>query len=536
MKTHVRNGIIVGCSMLIMVVASADELSLSKDTYLDKCKGAWVGQMMGVCFGDCYEFQSNGKYIEGDLKPWKDARIEASLGQDDCYVEMTFLKALEEHGVDVTSEQAGKAFAASKYPLWHANLFGRKNVQRGIMPPKSGSPQFNRHADDIDFQIEADLFGILCPALPHESNRLCDIFGHIMNYGDGVYGGMFVAGMYTAAYTESKDVEKVVKAGLACIPEQSTYRQCIEQVIEWVHANPSDPKAAWDLIEKKYNDDIDCTPKNPFNIDAKLNGAYVAMGLLYGNGNILKTMEIAVRCGQDTDCNCSNAAGVACCMKGYAAVESMVMPTLKKMGDEKFIYTDYSFNTLIPACQTITELLIKRAGGTVEEQGYRIPVQTPTPPATLEVWPDEEQKKAASDSLPQSEVNLWDPAWNVVACGQDMAPGVYDSTYGRDNVLLIHPVDREKPAILTTELTVPATKNPSLVIPITSHEQGDFQLGVLVDGKPVLEKTIDYKGQWKDVSVDLAPFAGKKVTVQLENRATGWQFEAAYLGKIVVKE
>ena len=32
------------------------------------------------------------------------------------------------------------------------------------MPPDSGHPRYNPHSDDIDFQIEADLFGLVAPA------------------------------------------------------------------------------------------------------------------------------------------------------------------------------------------------------------------------------------------------------------------------------------------------------------------------------------------------------------------------------------
>jgi hypothetical protein len=43
----------------------------------------------------------------------------------------------------------------------------------------------------------------MCPGLPRESNRYCDRVGRVMNYGDGLYGGMFVCGMYAAAFFES---------------------------------------------------------------------------------------------------------------------------------------------------------------------------------------------------------------------------------------------------------------------------------------------------------------------------------------------
>ena len=94
----------------------------------------------------------------------------------------------------------------------------------------SGHPTYNLHADDIDFQIEADFIGIMCPGLPQASNEFCDRVGHVMNYGGGVYGGMFVGGMYSTAYFE-RDPRKVVEAGLACIPAESAYAKIISDVL-----------------------------------------------------------------------------------------------------------------------------------------------------------------------------------------------------------------------------------------------------------------------------------------------------------------
>jgi hypothetical protein len=43
----------------------------------------------------------------------------------------------------------------------------------------------------------------MCPGLPRESNRYCDRVGRVMNYGDGLYGGMFVCGMYAPPTSRS---------------------------------------------------------------------------------------------------------------------------------------------------------------------------------------------------------------------------------------------------------------------------------------------------------------------------------------------
>ncbi|HQH53775.1 MAG TPA: ADP-ribosylglycohydrolase family protein [Candidatus Hydrogenedentes bacterium] len=527
-----RSLALIVCSAIILgsiSAGAAETVPLEQARFVDKCKGAWAGQMFGVCLGAPYEFRFNATTIDEDLRPWKPEHIAGSIQQDDCYVEMTFLKALEEHGLDITYEQAGKAFANTEYPLWHANYYGRENVRAGIMPPMSGHPLYNRHADDIDFQIEADLFGILCPGLPQESNRLCEIFGRIMNYGDGLYGGMFVAGMYAAAYFEDSDVRAVLQAGLDCIPPESQYRKCIEDVIAWHDEAPDDWRATWRRIEEKWQDDVDCMPGSPFNIDAKLNGAYIAMGLLYGEGDLLRTAEVSARCGQDSDCNPSNAAGVLGCMKGFESMGSEITSGIEAIRNEKFIHTDYGFDSLIDACRGITEQIIARTGGTVDGSVYHILRQPAQPPVTLEQWVNQEEMLKIA--ITPTEMRLWDPAWRVVACGHEMEPGIRRGWHGRDSVLVLHPVSKEEPAAIEAVLDVPASAK-QLVLLVASDKRGDFVLRVSLNGEPAHESVIDTKGEWREIGVDLAPHAGKTVRARVENAANDWSFEAAYIASI----
>ena len=69
----------------------------------------------------------------------------------------------------------------------------------GLTPPQSGHWLNNPCADDIDFQIEADFAGLMNPGMVNSAIEICDKVGHIMNYGDGYYGGVFVATLYSLA-------------------------------------------------------------------------------------------------------------------------------------------------------------------------------------------------------------------------------------------------------------------------------------------------------------------------------------------------
>lgn len=507
---------------------------LSRVAYADRCLGAWAGQMVGVCYGEPYQFQSNGRPILAPLKPWQPDMVEGALRQDDVYVELTFLAALEEHGLNMTPEQAGRAFSETPYPLWHANLCGRQNVRNGIMPPRSGRPAYNRHCDDIDFQIEADVFGIICPGLPQESNRLCDVFGHIMNYGDGVYGGMFVAGMYTEAFFESQDVMRVIQAGLSCIPPQSTYHRCIADTIAWCQAYPHDWVAAWNEVERNYNDDNDCMPGNPYNIDAKLNGAYIVIGLIYGQGDLMRTMDVCIRCGQASDSSAANAAGIVGCMKGYQGLDPGIVAGIPLIAHERFLGSDYTVRTLVRSCQRVAELVIHRAGGEVNDQEYVFIRQQPTPPQGLEQW--ENKERAIRVPVTTNEVELWNKQWRVVRANSSFEGGHYPTAYGRENVLMVNPITPDSPAAIETWLRVPGTPHPQLNVEVASDGQhGDFLLKIFISNQLAREVVVSTAGQFTTEKVDVQALPNTAVLVRIEFHANDWSVEAGYLKDVSIK-
>lgn len=374
---------------------------LTRAELVDRIRGGWAGQMIGVSYGAPTEFKSNGRIGEWDLK-WEPGMVSNAIDQDDLYVEMTFAKVLDERGLNATTVQFGEAFRDSRYHLWHANAGARRILGQGIPAPRSGHPRYNFHANDIDFQIEADFIGLMCPGLPRQSNRLCERVGRVMNYGDGLYGGMFVCGMYAAAFFES-DPRRVVEAGLACIPAGSDYALLVRDLLGWSARHPSDWRRVWQLVEEKWNRDDPCPDGagTPFNIDAKLNGAYIAFGLLFGGGDFLKTMEISTRCGQDSDCNPSSAAGVLGVMLGYDRIPEVFKAGIPALADRKFAFTDYSFHEIVRSTETRALQAIRSAGGRISDQEVLIPVQTPRAPR-LEQW---------SPGIPDRRVQVSDGAW-----------------------------------------------------------------------------------------------------------------------------
>ena len=361
--------------------------------YVEKMKSGWVGKMVGCAWGAPTEFKYLEKIIPADQMPaWDENMVNTTDGQDDLYVQMTFMESLDKYGLNVTSRQAGIDFSNSTYELWHANRAGRDLLRKGIAPPDSGHPKFNKHADDIDYQIEADFAGLIAPGLPNLSIELGEKFGRLMNYGDGLYGGQWVSAMYGEAFFESDPV-KIVTNALKCIPEKSQYHEAIMDVVNWHKANPDNWEKTWQLIEDKYQKNPkyrrSSCDKGACNIDAKMNGAYIALGILYGKGDLDQTIIIATRAGQDSDCNPANAAGPL-----FTTIPFSKLPerfTKKLEMKRLFVGTTMSPETLFVATEKIAREAVVRNGGRIEkdakgEEIFVIPVQVAKPSALEQCW------------------------------------------------------------------------------------------------------------------------------------------------------
>jgi hypothetical protein len=109
--------------------------------------------------------------------------------------------------------------------------------------------------------------------------------------------------------------------------------------------------------------------------------------------------------------------------------------------------------------------------------------------------------------------------------------------YGRPRAFRTHPINRDTPCIVSADVDVPAGKRTSLVLDVSHHPKGDWQLVVRANGQKLLEGLIGpetTENGWKQVSVDLSRFVGRKVHLELLNQANGWEWEFAYWGRIAI--
>jgi hypothetical protein len=396
------------------------------EDYKDKVAGGWLGQAIGVLWAQWTEGKWQGAMIPFDLEDWyksikpsKEFLDKAPAGedwqpqrreyllkyysdkknweiwipdmmsnQDDLYIEFMFLYSIMKNGLDVTATEMAEDWVKYLDPnqIWGANKSSFQNFTKGIWPPLSGHPRYSRYGDAIDFQIEADLFGLLSPGLPRVSNAWCDKVGHIMNYGDGVYGGTAMAAMYSAAFFES-DPRKLVEYSLKAIPAESGYAKMIQDMLD-LQQKYTNWQDAWKELQPKWGKK---DGKLVSGLDVRINGAYVYMGLLYGGGDFWKSMNISMRCGVDSDCNPSSVAGIlgtVLGMKGIPKKWAILRDLPINNSAVKEIYPNpIKWDDILNATVETGKWNIIQNGGYLSKGTFYIPYQTPTSlPLEQTIW------------------------------------------------------------------------------------------------------------------------------------------------------
>lgn len=585
MQTTIRLGVIFigAASFLSLNAPGAQEYrKISVHEYRDKMTAGWIGQIAGVALGAPTELKFNDQIIpEREMPKWQPDLINRAFNQDDVYVEMTFLRTMEVHGLDCSIRQAGIDFANTSYPLWCANREGRINLRKGIAPPDSGHPRFNGSATIIDYQIESDFSGLIAPGMPNVAIAMGDKFGRLMNYGDGVYAGQFIGAMYAAAFFE-QDLRKVVATGLQAIPADCQYAAFVRDMLQWSKEIP-DWQTTWQLLNEKYYQNPQYRKNFGGNspVDSRINGAYALMGLLYGKSDPEQTLSIATRCGKDSDCNPSTAGGVLFTTLGVTQLPERFTQHL----DEKTIFnsTVYNFPTLIHVCEQLARKAVVREGGEIVQDAsgaevFMIPSTAampaplvssfaPGPIANSSYTPAEMAKitvAVPSEALQQA-IATFAPGWSLAYCNTSANLGLRPEERGRKHVFATLPFDNCTPCVLSRNVDIrPGTKTLLKLALGNPVQNGEWQLEVQVDGRPIyrqfvgqnLERDLARKiltpakadeyrklpgkapaaDGWTEIEVDLSPYAGTRILLALSNGPTdGHHNETAYWAKVAIE-
>lgn len=298
--------------------------------YLEKVYAGFLGMNIGIRLGAPVEptiwsyeriYKTYGD-IRGYVKEYKNFAAD-----DDANGPVYFLRALLDDAVDrpLTPQDVARAwlnYAREGLGMFWWGGYGRStehtaylNLKHGIPAPQSGSIAQNGKiiAEQIGGQIFIDTWGLVNPCNPKRAADYGQAAASVSHDGDGVWGARFMCAAIAKAF-ETGDVMEIVAAGLAEIPEDSTYHKVCDAVLDFYKKHPEDWRACYQMLVADWGYD-----KYQGVCHIIPNAGVCMMALAYGQGNFCRTIEIATMAGWDTDCNAGNVGtimGVACGMEG----------------------------------------------------------------------------------------------------------------------------------------------------------------------------------------------------------------------------
>jgi hypothetical protein len=486
------------------------QLAISRAEYVDRVKAIWIAQMIGQWTGLRFEHQ-----VASVLKntPWRPTKGYATV-DDDYYYEMVAIRAFERYGTHLTVEQLGAQWLENNAGSWGSSEQTLLLLKRGIKPPETGSPRYNKLWWTIGPQFSSDVYGALAPGMPNVATEMARRLTHINGYAEGTDGAVFVSGMISVAFVET-DTKEIVRKAAQLISPLSPYRQCLDMVISMAEAGKTS-----DEINRVINERWGI--EYPATNNAVVNGGIVATSVWFGRGDFVTTENLAFSAADfaDTDCNAANAGSVVAAMHGMAALPAEQVAALHDriygatMGPLHLTPpVDESITALAQRTAMIGEKILLDHGARLSRNTLMIPTQEPKT--------QEPELFKLSDFT-----KWWNPDWTLERAGYGGAggglPGIRGDTYLDGETLAIWPRDEVRGALLrrsielgdkaslTFDVGADAGRTWHLMVFINN----DKFLDRLIEGAP-LQAGIPSERRWEHIALDLSRYKRQHVVVRL---------------------
>mgnify|MGYP000140754009 FL=1 len=226
-----------------------------------------------------------------------------------------------------------KKFADSKPVkenfLWEANQQARILMQQGMLPPATSEPENNAKYMMIDAQLTTEIFGLLAPVRADVALKISQLPIRVSAKYDAQWISQFYVTMHSLASKVDKSLTMqqqtlwLAEQGRLILPEQSTPAKMYDFIQNSYQQNPdkNDWENSRDEVYQRYqvNHADGYVYKDPF--EAGINFAASLVSLFYGEGDIVRTIQIGSLAGWDSDNPTATWGGLLGFMIGKDGVE-----------------------------------------------------------------------------------------------------------------------------------------------------------------------------------------------------------------------
>ena len=313
---------------------------LDLNDYRSKVLGCWMGKNIGGTLGAPFEWRrqiNDVSFYTQDLQG-------DPLPNDDLDIQLLWLVALEERGVDINARTLGEYWVLYVTPHWSEYGTAKVNLRSGLMPPLSGALH-NEYKDSCGSFIRSEIWACITPSSPGVAARYA-YQDAILDHGDGegVYAEVFCAALESAAFVV-QDIRQLIEIGLSYIPNECGVAGAIRDAVA-SHSAGKTWQAARDSILASFRGNTffglrHHTSEDDWQKgfgegkrgwDAPSNIGLLIIGLLYGEGDFDRSLCTAVNCGEDTDCTGATLGSILGILHGIEAIpEKWIKPIGRKI-------------------------------------------------------------------------------------------------------------------------------------------------------------------------------------------------------------
>lgn len=339
---------------------SGTEIIVSRTEYAEKLHGFWLAQCIANWTGLTTEMdrveapfytdndwgEPDQKNVWGKLGPSetidfflvKEGEVWGS--DDDTDIEYMYQHLLDTNSTSILSgEQIRDGWLKHIWSddfgkdgenyLWVSNETAFELMRKGTLPPETSNPTLNSDYEMIDAQLTTEIFGLFAPARPDVALRMARLPIMTTARQNAKWASDFYVCMYSNASLvdpalSMKDrVLWMAEQSRESLPNGSVVANMHDFVLGFYQADSEDWEAARDALYEEFQlgGRAGYEYKQPF--DAGINFGASMVSLLFGEGDLKRTIQIGSLAGWDSDNPTATWGGMLGFMIGREGVENV---------------------------------------------------------------------------------------------------------------------------------------------------------------------------------------------------------------------
>jgi len=383
---------------------SGNDLVVNRTDYRDRLRAFWLSESIANWTG----LQSEGMrtwepyYTDND---WSRRNFKFNVAldpfgsDDDTDIEYIYLHALDTYKTEIlTGPQirdqwlehidGSYVWVSDETAYWLM-------VDNGMVPPDTSLPVNNPNWEMIDAQLTTESFGFYAPARPTVALAMGQLPVRTTAYGDAAYAAQFYIIMYSLAPYAIANIHDTNGNGSAYdeqvfwlaaqarsrTPSDSYIAKIYDWVLDAYNNNPD--KNNWEVTRDAFHDHYIAQSNDGYLHtqwwDSGSNFGLSMISLMFGQGDLKRTVQIAMLSGMDSDNPTSTWGGLLGFLYGYKGVQEAYnyynFSDIYWIGRTRVNFPAYDTFTAMAdrGVSVIDRVVVNQMGGSINGDNWIIP-------------------------------------------------------------------------------------------------------------------------------------------------------------------